>query len=58
MTLSNGRVNEVEQVGIAIDSEPITPVTEDPTGARLKVCTYRFAAFAVSMTLPPPTARK
>ena len=57
LTFAHRRIDEVEEVRIAVDGEPIRALSIkadelDHAG------TYKFAAFAVSMTLPPPTARK
>lgn len=58
LPFADGGVDEVKQVGIAVDRKPYEFVSLTDAQQVSMTSTYRFAALAVSMTLPPPTARK
>lgn len=55
--LSNGRIDEVEEIRIFVDREPEANVILTLESG-FQERTHKFAAFAVSMTLPPPTLKQ
>jgi hypothetical protein len=50
---TNWGIDEIHEVSILVHGEPAKHVSG--TGKRCAIYPYRLAAFAVSITLPPPT---